>query len=205
MSVRPDKATLNLQVRTKGKEAKLAQTKNAKEMTRVEKVLKDEFRIEAKDIQTTNFSLQPEYRYEQNGKQVFLGYQLEHGLSVTVRKLESVGTLLDALVGKGTEDVAVLLQGVNFATEKRQEVELQALDLAMKNALSRAEALAKSSKRSLKGVLRISDSSVQHQPPVYAHAPMAMMKGGAEMADSTSVAPGEINISSRVSVEYEMQ
>jgi uncharacterized protein YggE len=111
--------------------------------------------------------------------------------------------MVDSLVGKGTEDVSVLLQNVNFGTEKRQEYEIQAMEIAMKNAEVRAAALAKFAKRSLKGVLRISDSNVQFQPP-----PFQRMMGKAAMmemasdAGGTQISAGEIVIGSNVSVDY---
>lgn len=203
VKLKPDRASVQLQVRAKGKEAQAAQAKNAKEMSRVEKLLREGFRIEAKDIQTSGFQVNPEYRYEQNGKQVFVGFQVEHGLTVTVKKLESLGSLLDGFVGKGSEEVSVQLQGVSFDAEKRDEAEIQALESAMKNASARAEALARFAKRPVKGVLRIADSSVQVQPPPFAR-PMMKTAMSMESAPATQISPGEITVSSQVSVEYEI-
>lgn len=202
----PDRADVNLRVRTKAKDAKSAQAKNAKEMARVQKVLRDEFKVDAKDIQTTGFIVQPEYQYGQNGKQTFLGFLVDHGLTVKTKKLDQLGPLLDSLTGRGTDDVSVALGGVSFGSDKRQELEIQAMELAMKNAEARAAALAKFGKRSLKGVLRISDSSVGFAPPPFvAGARMAKMEMMASDASGgTSVAPGEITITSEVSVEYQL-
>lgn len=203
VKVRPDEADLFLQVRTKAKDARSAQAKNAKEMARVQKALQSEFKIDDKYIQTSGFSVNPEYRYDNNGKQTFLGYTVDHSLTVKVKKIEKLGEMLDSLVGKGTEDVSVLLQNVNFGTEKRQEYEIQAMEIAMKNAETRAAALAKFAKRSLKGVLRISDSNVQFQPP-----PFQRMMGKAAMMEmasdsgGTQISAGQIVIGSNVSVDY---
>lgn len=204
--VAPDKAMVQLLVQTKAKDAKSAQAKNAKEMARVQKSLREEFKIDEKDIQTSGFSVNPEYRYEQNGKQTFLGYQVNHSLSLTVRKLENLGGLLDSLVGKGTEDVSVQLQNVSYDTSQRQQVELRALEGAMKNARDRASALAGFAQQKLKGVLRISDSSLQYSPPPFARAAMKTMALGAEAADTggTQVSAGEIVVNSNVAVDYEM-
>jgi uncharacterized protein YggE len=203
VKVRPDEADIFLQVRAKANDAKAAQAKNAKELARVQKNLKSDFKIDDKYIQTSGFSVNPEYRYENNGKRTFLGYTVDHSLNVKVKKVEKLGEMLDSLVGKGTEDVSVLLQNVNFGTEKRQEYEIQAMEIAMKNAETRAAALARFAKRSLRGVLRISDSNVQFQPPPFPRAvgKVAMM----EMASGgggTQISAGEIVISSNVSVDY---
>lgn len=203
VKVRPDEADLFLQVRAKAKDAKAAQAKNAKEMARVQKALKSDFKIDDKYIQTSGFSVNPEYRYDNNGKQTFLGYTVDHSLNVKVKKVDKLGEMLDSLVGKGSEDVSVLLQNVSFGTEKRQEYEIQAMEIAMKNAEVRAAALARFAKRGLKGVLRISDSSVQFQPPAF---PRMMGKAAMmEMASDgggTQISAGEIVIHSNVSVDY---
>ena len=210
LKVAPDVAVVSLQVRTKAKDARSAQTANAKEMARVSKVLKSDFGLEGKDVQTSSFSVNPDYRYEGNGKQVFLGYEANHSLSVRVKKLDKVGELLDRLPsGKAGEQLAVVLQGVTFDSDKRREHETEALGLAMANAQARANALAGFAKKSLKGVLRISDSNVQYQPFQSGGgqvAKMMTMAGGAEadMAQSTQISQGEITINSNVAVDYEM-
>lgn len=204
VKAKPDKALVSLSVQSKARDAKTAQAANAKEMARVQKSLRSEFDIAEKDIQTSGFSVSPEYRYEQNGKQVFLGYQVHHGLSFTVKKLETLGGVLDKVVGKGTEELAVLLSQVQFDTSKRKELEIEALGAAMENARQRADALAKFGKRALKRAIRISDGAVQMAPP-----PFAMLKGAAraEMAQDsgTSLSTGEIVVSSNVAVDYELE
>ncbi len=203
-SVAPDMADIQLQVSSKAKDAKTAQSKNAKEMARIEKTLKDQFKIEAKDIQTTHFQVSPEYNYDNNGKRTFLGFRADHGLSVTVRKMEQVGGLLDSLVGKGTEDLAVQLSGVSFSTSKRKELEIQALEQAMKLANHRAEALAGFAKKKIKGVIRITDSQLGFVPPPMMNGGMAMMKMAADESASTRIASGEIKVQAQVAVDFEM-
>lgn len=204
-SIAPDMAEIQLQVTSKAKDAKGAQTKNAKEMARVEKVLKEQFKIESKDIQTSNFQVFPEYNYDNNGKRSFLGFRADHGLSVTVKKMDQVGNLLDSLVGKGSEEVSVQLSSVSFSSSKRKEVEIQALELAMKSASHRAEALAGFAKKKIKGVLRITDSHLGHVPPPMLSGGMAMMKMAADQeSQSTQISSGEIKVNAQVSVEYEL-
>lgn len=203
VKIKPDLAYVQLQVLSKGKDAKSAQEKNAKEMARVEKLLRERFRIEPKDIQTTGFFLNPDYRYDgPNNRQVFLGFQVQHSLSVKVRNVNRVGEVLDAVVGKGAEDLSIGLNGVTFDTEKRKEFEIQALESAMSNAKERAEALAKFGGRKLKGVRRISDTQLS-SGPVMPLARMDMMEAKASFA--TNVQPGEISISSTVAVEYDLE
>lgn len=204
VKIKPDMARLDLQVHSMAKTAKASQEKNAVEMSRVQKVLSSEFGVPTKEIQTSGFQLNPDYRYENNGKQVFLGYRTMHSLNITVKNLEKLGPILDKVVGKGAEDVGVSLGGVSFDSDKRKDYELQALELAMKNAQFRADALARFSKKNIKGVRRISDSSVSYQPfrPM---APGGAMLMEAKSADSaTPIAAGEIAVNSSVAVDFDL-
>lgn len=205
LKIKPDIAFLSLQVQSKGPDAKGAQEKNAREMARVEKILREDFKLEERDLQTTSFWVNPEYRYEQaSGKQIFTGFTVTHGLRAKVRKLEKLGEMLDKLSGKGGPEANVSLQGVSFDTDKRKAYEVQALESAMNDAKERAEALAKFSGRKLKGVIRVSDSLLSAPPPLLRGR---MMKGEAAMMAAevgTSVQAGEIEIHSTVNVEYEL-
>jgi uncharacterized protein YggE len=205
IKVKPDLVTVSLTVHTKAKDGKLAQAKNAKEMARVMAVLKDNFKVDAKDIQTTSFQVNPEYNYQQQ-KRVFLGYVVDHSLSFTYRKLDRVGEVLDKLVTGGQGEDSVQLVGLTFDSDKRKELEVQALELAMKNASARAEALARFAKKPVKGVLRISDSSVSYQP-FRGNVPMAAMAKmeREDQAGPTHVSAGEITVTSGVAVDYEIE
>ncbi|HEY8279031.1 MAG TPA: SIMPL domain-containing protein [Bdellovibrionota bacterium] len=205
VKIKPDLAHLYLNVQSKAKDAKTAQDKAAKEMKRLQNVLTDSFKIEEKDIQTMNYDLQPDYRYEQaSGKQILTGFRVTHGLNVKVRKLDKVGDLLDKVSSPGSAELSVSVNSIQFDTDKRKAYEVQALESAMSNAKERAEALAKFSNRRLKGVITVSDGQMQ-SPPVFFRGRMekAMMADSAA-ASGTSVQAGEIEIKTTVRVEFEM-
>lgn len=205
VKVKPDIALISLRVQSKGKDAQKAQALNAKEMARVQDVLKSQFGIESKDIQTSSFSLNPEYRYD-NNKTIFIGYIVEHSLSVTIRKLDKVGAVLDKVVGKNSEEIGVHLNGIQFDLDKRREVEVQALEQALANAKARAEALARFSKKTLGSVLQISDSQVRFQPiqgPMMRESAKMMMADAA--APETSISAGEIVVNASLHAQYQME
>lgn len=201
IKVKPDIVAVSLNVHTKAKDGKAAQAKNAKEMARVMAVLKDDFGIDAKEIQTTSFQVNPEYNY-QGPQRVFVGYVVDHSLVFTYRKLDKVGEVLDKLVTSGAGEDSVQLSGLTFDSSKRKDHEVEALELAMRNASGRAEALARFAKKPLKGVLRISDSSVNYQP---FRGNMAMGKMAAQDSAATQISAGEISVTSSVAVDYEIE
>lgn len=200
--VEPDVAYLNLAVETRGSKAAEAQQANADKFAGVEKTLYEKFGIDKKDVKTTGFDVQPEYNYTEKDGRVLKGYIAVHSIQVTYRKLPEIGKLFDALTASG----ANRLDGVQFGTEKNDQYELDALKKAMDNAAAKAGVLATSAKRQLKGVVNIVQGDVSSNPILYARAEAkVMMNGMADGAASSSVQSGQIEISTKVTVQYEMQ
>ncbi|RYZ93968.1 MAG: DUF541 domain-containing protein, partial [Proteobacteria bacterium] len=172
------------------------------------KILRGDFSIEAKDIQTDGFSVNQDYRFEKDGKRLFAGFAGHHSLSLRMKKLDRVGELLDRLPNANQGEArAVELRGISFDSDKRRDYETQVLGIAMSNANARAAALAGFAKKGLKGVLRISDSSVQYQPyaaPYAARGKLMMAAADADSGPSTEVSAGQITINANVAVDFEM-
>ena len=78
---------------TKG-EARDALTANSEAMTRILALLKTSG-IAEKDIQTSNFSVQPRYDYSNNSQPRLTGYDVSNTVTVAVRQLSSLGAVLD--------------------------------------------------------------------------------------------------------------
>ncbi|TVX99153.1 SIMPL domain-containing protein [Cohnella terricola] len=200
--VEPDVAYLSLAVESRGAKASDAQKANADKFAGVEKTLYEKFGIDKKDVKTTGFDVQPEYNYTEKDGRVLKGYVATHSIQVTYRKLPEIGKLFDALTASG----ANRLDGVQFSTEKKDQYELEALKKAMDNAGAKAGVLATSAKRELKGVVNIVQGDVVSSPILYATAAQAKLSvmsdsGGA----SSSVQSGQIEISTQVTVQYEMK
>ncbi|WP_309123079.1 SIMPL domain-containing protein [Paenibacillus sp.] len=200
IAIQPDIAYVSFGVSTKGKTANEVQTANATAFAAVEKALKEQFGIAAKDIKTSGFYVQPEYNWSDKGQSTLVGYTADHTLTVSYRDLNGIGKLLDAVSKAGANRV----NGIQFGTEKADAYEIQAIEKAMANAKLKADAIAKAAGRSVKGVLHVQHGSVNSAPPQYyplARAESAADAGGA----STSVQPGEMEVTTTVSVTYEMQ
>jgi len=200
ITIQPDVAYVNISVFTKGKTANEAQTANAAAFAAVEKALKEQFKVAAKDIKTSAFYVQPEYHWSEKGETSIVGYTADHTLVVTYRDLAGIGKLLDAVSKAGANRI----QGIQFGTEKADAYEIEAIDKAMANAKVKADAIAKAAGRSVKSVLHVQHGSVSNVVPPYYPMPKmesaAMDAGGA----ATSVQPGEMEITTTVSVTYEM-
>jgi uncharacterized protein YggE len=199
--VEPDVAYLSLAVETRGSKATEAQQANADKFAGVEKTLYEKFAIDKKDVKTTGFDVQPEYNYTDKDGRVLKGYIAVHQIQVTYRKLTEIGKLFDALTASG----ANRMDGVQFATEKNDQYELDALKKAMSNASAKANVLATSANRQLKGVINIVQGDVSSNPILYVQEQAKMKMNEMAGVASTSVQSGQIEISTKVTVQYEMQ
>ncbi|HEY4389814.1 MAG TPA: SIMPL domain-containing protein [Paenibacillus sp.] len=199
IKVKPDVAYLSIGVETQAKTAKEAQSANAAKIAQVSKLLKETWKIDSKDLKTGQFYVQPNYTYNEKDGQKLTGYTASHTLSVTYRDLEKVGSLLDA----ATEAGANRIDNINFGVEKPDQYLADVIQKAMNNANVKANAIAKAANRQLGAALNITQSggNVSLYAQNYVMKDMAMPTADA----STSVEPGEITVSTSLSITYEMK
>jgi len=199
IAVQPDVAYVRLGVSTRADTAHEAQTANANAFAAVEKVLKEQFNIAESDIKTDGFYVRPEYRYpERGGEPTVVGYTADHFVVVTYRRLDRLGELLDAVSAAGANQIA----GIQFAAERADEYELQAIEKAMANARAKAEVIAQAANRSVLGVLSVQLQGAGSGPVIpYVRSQLSM---GAADSAVTSVQPGELEIAVVLTVTFEM-
>ena len=193
VKARPDLAEVGAGVTTEAATAVEAMRLNAEEMNRVVARIRS-LGIAEDDVQTTGINLNAAYDY--NGQRpVFRGYQASNRVSVTLRKVEDTGKVLDALVAAGATD----LSGPSFSVADDTAAQAQARKAAVQKAEKMAREYAEWSGYTGVRVLKISEG-VQSGPP------MPMMRAVAmEAADSsTPVQPGLVGTAVTVSITYEM-
>ncbi|HEX7759089.1 MAG TPA: SIMPL domain-containing protein [Caulobacteraceae bacterium] len=108
----PDMATISLGVETAGPTAAAAMQANAAQMSKVVAALK-KAGIADRDLQTANLSLSPQYVYEQNQPPRLTGYQASNQLSVTVKDLSKLASVVDATVSAGATNVGQISFGLS--------------------------------------------------------------------------------------------
>jgi len=184
----PDQAWMRIGAESRSKNSKEAQSRNAEAMTAVQQKMAA-LGIPKDAVRTIAIDLQMEYDYA-NGRQTPRGYVARNTIEVRVDEFSKLGDVLDAAVGSG----ATNLHGLRFDVRRREALEREALQLAVANAMGRAEALAAGAKRTLDRVVRIEESFTSR-----GEAPMMAMRMKAEDA-STPVAAGELEIRAQVRV-----
>jgi len=194
--VEPDMATINLGVTTEGKSAAEAMAANARQMTAVIAALK-KAGIAAKDIQTSNLNLNPQYLYEQNLPPKLTGYQASNQVTVTVHDLARLGAAVDATVNAGANQVNGISFGLNDSSAAENAARLE----AVKALQAKAALYAQATGHKVSRLVSLAEGGGYSPAP-----PMPMMAfAKREMADArTPVSPGEMKVRIDVTGLYEL-
>jgi len=112
--------------------------------------------VSNEDIQTTRYTIHPEYDHHE-GEQRLRGYRVSNDLQVTLRDLGSAGEILDSAAAAGGDEVTI--NNVSFSLENQIEGRDEAREAAWKDALARAEHLARLSGRALGPVVNIVETT----------------------------------------------
>lgn len=183
----PDQAWVSIGAETRSKNSKDAQQRNAEAMTAViQKIMS--FGIQKEAIKTTAIDLQMEFDYA-NGKQTPRGYVARNTVEARVDELPKLGDVLDAVVNSG----ATNLHGVRFDVKQRDQLEAAALQMAVKNASAKAQAIAQGSNRAVDRILKIEEVPSGGGP-----VPMMRQMATARADTVTPVEAGELEIRAQV-------
>ncbi|SDA25160.1 SIMPL domain-containing protein [Sphingomonas sp. NFR15] len=191
----PDLVTINTGVVTQAPTATAALTDNAGRVQRVVAALKAAG-VADRDIRSANISLQPQYRYADSTPPVITGYQASNTISVRFRDIGRAGTLLDALVREGANQI----DGPNFLIEKPETALDEARAYAVAKANVRAALYARIAGLRVDRMLSISENPAANAPITI--TAMRENIAGAASASDTKVIPGEQDVTIRLSVRF---
>lgn len=205
----PDVAQFTFSVITEGeKNIASLQQENTQKTNRAIALLKD-IGVEEKDIKTASYNLQPRYQYfscpagkNSSAKPCpppeIIGYSISQTVSVKIRDLEKSGEILSGIVQSGVNSVSE----ISFAIDDKTEIENQARQEAVANAISKAESIAQAGNFNLGKILSINENSF----PVFNQYKTLGIGGGEDFAASAPVIePGSQEVSIGVTISYEIR
>ncbi len=205
----PDTATFSVTIQEEAKDVKAAQDVATKKGNDIIDYLKQQG-IDEKDIQTTDYSVYPQYDYITAvctqgycppGKQTLRGFQVSQTLTVKVRDTKKAGELLSGVGSRGVSSVS----GLSFTIDDQDKLEAEARDKAITKAKEKAEVLAESLGVRIVRVVGFSEGGIGG-PIYYAKAMMSYGMGGAESdTPSPEIPTGQNKIISNVTVTYEVR
>lgn len=192
----PDVAIVNAGVVTRAATARAALQQNAAQMERVRAALK-RAGIADRDIQTSNISLNPEYRYVQNKAPQLNGYTASNQVNVRFRDIAKTGDILDALVAEGSNQI----NGPTLTIDEPEEALNEARSKALAAGRARAELYARALNMRVVRLLSVSESARDFPSPV----PVMMMEARAQNGAATKIDPGEQKLSITLGMVFELQ
>jgi uncharacterized protein len=190
ISVPPDLAAVDAGVASDAKTAREASEANNAAMAKVLAALKAA-NIDAKDIQTSRLSLQPQYAPNRAGPSSVVGYRASNRVSVRIRDVSKIAGVIDTLVGAGANDIG----NISFEVSQASKLLDDAREKAVADARRKAEIYAKAAGVTLGAPLSISEEGAPQ--PVF-RAKMAAPLAAAP----TPIAQGEETLSISVSVTW---
>jgi uncharacterized protein len=192
----PDVAVISAGVVTKSTTAGAALQQAANRMQRVRAALKAAG-VEDRDIQTSNISLNPEYRYPANQAPQLTGYTASNQVTVRFRNIANAGKILDALVAEGANQI----NGPTLTIDKPEAALDEARAQAVAKGRARAELYARSMGLRVARIVAVSETGGSFPVP----PPMPVMQRAvAKMADS-KIDPGEQRLQVTVAMTFELQ
>lgn len=154
--------------------------------------------VEDRDIQTSNVSLNPEYRYPQDQSPQLVGYTASNNITVRFRDIRSSGRILDALVAQGANQI----NGPSLTIDKPEAALDEARAKAIAVGRARADLYARSMSMRVVRVVAVAESGgsypVPPPMPMYARAEMAQ-------AADTKIVPGEQKLQVNLVMTFELQ
>ena len=190
ISAPPDLALVDAGVASDAKTAREASDANNTAMAKVLAALKAA-NIDAKDIQTSRLSLQPQYAPNRAGPTAIAGYRASNRVTVRIRDVGKVANVIDTLVGAGANDVG----NISFEVSEASKLLDDAREKAVADARRKAEIYAKAAGVTLGVPLSIAEAG--------SPAPVFRAKMAAPMAAApTPIAQGEQTLSVSVSVTW---
>ena len=160
----PDYARIRSGVSTNAKTVKEASDANAKIMNNLIAALADAG-IAKKDIQTSQFSIEPVYTSpSSNDAPKLSGYRVSNQVNVTIHQISQVGDILDRLVKAGATDAG----NVAFLVSDREKALDQAREAAVADARRKADLYAHAAGVTLGRVIQDALNPVVPSPSVLA-------------------------------------
>lgn len=205
----PDVAQFTFSVITEGgKDIAALQQENSQRANGAIALLKDSG-VEDKDIKTASYNLQPRYQYFScpiNKNSIakpcppaeIVGYSISQTVSVKIRDFEKTGEILSGAVQSGVNSVSEL----SFTIDDETEIENQARQEAIADAIKKAESIAQAGNFTLGKILSINENS---SPIFYRSAKSFGISASEDAMISPAIEPGSQEIIVNITISYEIK
>jgi uncharacterized protein YggE len=193
----PDMATVNLGVTTQDNDVAQAVAANNLTAQAITEAVKS-LGVTPEDVRTSYFNVSPQPQYDQNGAPTGqTTYWVTNTLLVTLRQVDQLGALLQAVVDAGANSI----NGISFDLSDKSQPEEQARQAAVRDAEQRAGRMAEAADATLGEVIYISTGASVYGATSYAQAEST----GTGATTAVPIAPGTFDVQVDVTVTYALK
>jgi len=197
--ITPDIAYINLGTVTEAETVAAAQAKNAAVSTNIRQQL-ESLGIKDEYIKTAHYEVTPIYNNDDNGRRTptIKGYQITNSILVTTLP-DKAGDVIDSALNAGANQV----NNIRFGKKDEDGVRNAALAQAVRNAISKADAIAAAINKRVVRVKAVHENGVNFDSPEV--ATRLYSKGLANAMQATPISAGLVMLSANVQVIVELE
>ncbi len=194
----PDIVTFNIEASEIKKTTSEALNTTNEKINKVLKILY-KYGVPDKNISTNSINLNPQYNWDK-GERILIGQNASQSLKIKLHQIDSLGKIIDE-VGQISN---INLYSIRFDKDDKTNAYNTAREKAVKNAIEKANLLAKTANMTLKDPISISEGSISPYTSYdRVNSPKMMMAESASY--STDVPTGELKIKTSVNIIFAME
>ncbi|MCY7379264.1 MAG: SIMPL domain-containing protein [Gemmatimonadaceae bacterium] len=195
--VAPDRASLMVNVQSRGTTAAGAASENAR-ITRAVLDALAKLGLPRDQLGTEGYTVYPEMRYDkEGGSPRVTGYVVTNTVKAETHRVEQAGAMIDASLGAG----ANLINSLSFYASSIDAPRREAIASAVLSARADAEAMARAAGGTLGTLIEMATQGPTSPPrPMY---DMAMARGKIAQSEPTPVNPGLQTVSVFVTARWQ--
>ncbi len=199
--VTPDVGFITISVKTENRDPSVASDENSQKMNQVIEYIKSEG-VESKDIKTTGYNINPRYEWNNDtGKRTLAGYEVNQSVSVKIRDLSKVGTIISNVTSKGANDISSL----SFIVDNDEEAKAEAKAMAIADAKAKAKELEDLLGIKMVKIVSFSEQSDGYYPRVAYDQAVNFEKQLSSTIATPTIEVGENKITSIVTITYSIK
>lgn len=194
----PDTAIVQFNISAQEDNLQAADTRAANAAEQVRQLLRNNG-LDPKQAQVGMFAVEPVYDYK-NPKRKLVGYRVDTSISIKVKEFSKIGPIAQGLANldvTGNQSLSYILDDMDAA-------KIKAVEDALQRAHQEADAVARSSGRTL-GELSYASVDTYEQPRPRPMAAMAMKSAEAAPAPTEEFGAQKITVTAHVNAVYNLK
>lgn len=198
VNVPPNEVVFDLTLQTIDKNLRVAKNQTDDRLKKVIDLTR-KYKVLAKDVQTDYIKLEPRYRGNDESR-LFIGYSVRKDVLFTLRDVSQAEELLSELIESGVSRI----NAVRFQTSEIRKYRDQARAMAIKAAQEKAMALTAQIGQTIGKAYSIEEDAPSRSSSMANFSQNAVSRGGDTTDSEGTLALGQIKVSARVTVKFEL-